>query len=164
MFVEFFKLTGTVVSIFVVMHYYARAAKSTYDLFALSKASVDCLAFLLLWLTVAIIFKLFREGVALLQGKPQDNAGKSGSQWLAFLLALARGVLVCSLIFTGLLISDRKTIVKSARQAVSAVVLQDLTINIYQGTYDGLISKIFPAEEFNDKVLSLKYSGVDKEK
>lgn len=144
--VEFFKFLGVFSATFVTLHYYLRFADFLSRFIALPNIRLELLAFLLLWLIVVLIFKIFQEGFLLILGKREEKGPEL--VWLALILASLRGLLVCGLLFLALLLTGQKLISNIVQDAKSAPLLRQISVKVYQNIFDIAVKNLFPAEEY----------------
>ena len=117
--------------------------------FRLPVKTGELVAFVILWVAVFLIFKLIRDGILIVL---KMNAHPGFDQWAGFVMAVGRGVLICSLTFVLFSVSGIDYLVKNSEHSLSGAYCRDLSLNIYQGCYDGLIKKFFEGEKLNAKV------------
>ena len=152
--IELFKLLGMLFASFTTLHYYVRFARFLHQTLAVHAVVNILLSYVLLWLFVVLIFKIFRDGWMIVL---KTEAHASINKWGGFFFGLIRGVLVCGLTFQLLFVSDNKYLMKNAKTSMSGFYLMDLSPGIYGGFFDNFISKIFPQEGKNEEVFKLKF-------
>lgn len=160
--VEFFKVMGSGFALILCLHYFARLARVFYRAVAIPQAANDVLAFGAIWLAVAIVFKLIRDGALLLRGKREDKKNKVS--WVAFTFSLLRVVLVCCLLSVMIRIFDLSSLRRVEAESFSAPVARGLAVSLYSGVYRYAISPIFPEEKVNPRIEHLDDVILDSNK
>jgi uncharacterized membrane protein required for colicin V production len=151
--VEFFKFCGIIFSVFVTLHYYSVFADFlTPQVPVLEPTAVRILIFLALWLLVTCVFMLVRDGLmALFSVKPHSAIDK----WGGAVLAVLRGLIVCSMTFFVLLLSLNPTVLKLSETSWSRPVVGSLATHVYFGIYWSVVNRFFPAEPVNQEALDV---------
>ncbi len=150
---EFFKLLGSGFAVILCLHYFARLASIFYKAVAIPRAANDVLAFGMIWLAVAIIFKLTRDGVLLLRGKREEK--KSKVSWVALTLSILRAVLFCCLLSVMIRLLDLSSLRRVEEGSLSTPVARGFAVSLYSGVYHHVIFPLFPEEKINPKVNQL---------
>lgn len=157
--VELFKFLGTIIGLYVSLHYYARVAgfirahagfmpdglSQIFSFLVLVSAG-----YLLVMGIRKFVFRLIKmEAVSTL------------NKWLGLFLGLARGCLVCGLVIFALVISGMGYLNKSAHGSFSARSALKLAANTYGGIWHNFMSKFMTAEEFNKAIPEIEsaFSG-----
>ena len=78
------------------------------------------------------------------------------SKWGGFILGLARGFLTVSLIIFALVISSVAYLNTSVKKSYSGPRLLNVTVNVYTGIWDNLMSKFMTKEKFNKTVTEVQ--------
>ncbi len=105
-----------------------------------------------LWLVITFVFKFIRDGLLLLFSvQPHPYIDK----WVGTAMAAIRGVLVCSLVFFLLLLSQRPAVVKLSERSFSKYIVSHWAVNIYSSFYWGVILKFFPLETLNEEAMAV---------
>jgi uncharacterized membrane protein required for colicin V production len=151
--VEFFKFWGIIFAVFVTLHYYSVIADFlTPQVPVLEPTAVRILVFLTLWFLVTCVFMLVRDGMmALFSVKPHPAIDK----WVGAVLAVVRGLIVCSMTFFMLLLSLNPTALKLSETSWSRPVVGTLATHIYFATYWSVVNRLFPAEPVNQEALDV---------
>jgi uncharacterized membrane protein required for colicin V production len=151
--VEFFKFFGVLFSTVITLHYYSILA----DLLApharvFEPTALRMLVFLGLWLTITALFKFIRDGLLLLFTiQPHPYIEK----FVGAGLAAMRGLLVCSLVFFVLLVSQNTAVLKLSEKSISKNFVSHLAPHIYASCYWGVILKFFPMEPMNKEAMAV---------
>ncbi len=152
-FIELFKLLGVVFAIFITHHYYDDFGKLLHQRVHFAPIFADTVSFALLWIVVVLIFKLVRDALLLLF---KMHANPAIDQWGGFIVALSRGVLLCSLTFMLVYVSGVKYLVKYANRSLSGPYLRELSLDVYQGCFEGFVSKFFERENLNIRIFEVR--------
>jgi uncharacterized membrane protein required for colicin V production len=150
--VEFFKFLGMVFATIITLHFYSQLGTFVTLPRFFSPKLTECLAFLLIWLVVVLIFKFIREGWSLIH-KSEEISGVS--KILGGILAIFRGMLIGGMIFVLIFVSQNKMLMKSSRQSFISLYLLELSPRFYNKAFDSVICKFFPDEKINNKVFAL---------
>ncbi|OGX24886.1 MAG: hypothetical protein A2787_03595 [Omnitrophica WOR_2 bacterium RIFCSPHIGHO2_01_FULL_48_9] len=145
--VEFLALLGIVIANFVTVHYYVYFADFLNAQLFMPEAVQDFIAFLLLWLTVYIAFKLIISGWTLII---KAQAHPALDQWGSTLFSFVRSLFVSGMIFLLLLVSGSHYLQKIAKQSFTGFYLLDFSPKMYKYCYDNLVVKFFPNEVLNE--------------
>lgn len=164
LFIESFKLLGTLASIYLSLHYYKQLSDFTqnaigpkdspayiFDLF-----SVIILA-ILSYLIFAILRKVFSK---LVKVETLDNLNR----WGALILGVIRGFLFASLIICIFIISDSEYLNKSVMNSYSGKRVFKIAPATYTLLWNNLFSKFMPQEELNEAIPELKELQAEKDK
>lgn len=146
--VESLKLLGTIVSIFVILHFYLNVTDSLSNFIRFPKRWLELSAFLLLWLLMTLIFRIIRDGILLLVRKQEQK--KPEFIWLAAGMGCVRGIIVCGLVFLALLLIPNKDVATMAHQAKSAPFFRQVPLKVYGAFFQTAVGKFFPAEEYRN--------------
>lgn len=151
--VEFFKLIGVLFVSCVAFHYYPVIANSVHNrvpMFSLD--NWQAFYFCVLWFVTVVIFRLIREGLLLLF---KVDAHPVLDQWGGAVVAVIRGVLICSLTMYALVLTDLAYIEKVPSQSLTKRVVMPIAPGIYTFTFHHVIKKLFPDEQINMHVVAL---------
>jgi uncharacterized membrane protein required for colicin V production len=147
---EFFKCLGVVVAVFVSLHYYsvlavwvAQKTKITWDLW-------DFIMFAGLWFAIAIFFKYVRETILILFNIEAKHQGFD--KYASGIVAVGRGILVCSLTIFLLLLTHKDYLMKMTLHSYSYKIAGHAAVNTYGYLYNNLIDKLCPGEHYNTAV------------
>ncbi|OGX06056.1 MAG: hypothetical protein A2Z88_02980 [Omnitrophica WOR_2 bacterium GWA2_47_8] len=156
---EVFRVIGTFTAIFVILHYYVSFGETLNEYVFIPEMIQEPLAFVILWLTVALIFKLVGDGWTLML---RVQAHPVIDRWFGVFTGILRGFLVCSLTLVFFMVVDNEYLAKSTRRSFSGVYFIDVAPRIYHFVYDQVVSKYFPSEKLNLKVFDLRNVGEKK--
>lgn len=150
---ELFKLLGTIAAVFFSMHYYLFLAgfiRSRLGVESTAWGSLEMAVFIALiilsQLVFAVIGKIFSKALRV-EALPALN------KWGGFILGLARGVLVGSLLIFVLLLSGAGFLNKSVKDSYSGRYIAGVAPAVYSSLWQGFFSKFFSGDKFNDTVL-----------
>ena len=150
---ELFKWLGMLFATFIAIHYYVRLALSLQHLVMLPTVMGEPLAFIFLWLMVVGIFKLIRDGwMIILKVEPTGAVQK----WGGLILAFPRAALISGLILILIFIIGHPFLTKGVRNSLSGFPLARLSIRIYEGSFNLVVSKLFLGEKKNEKTSQFK--------
>lgn len=145
--VEFFKITGLLLAMFVTAHYFSRLAGSLVTwLKIFSREEAEVFFIIVLWSLVMAVFSLVRSGwlVILKAEEPSRLSRCSGGMVGAF-----RGGLICAMVVFMMLVSGQMALIKNVRQALAGRYVADLVSHIYEIGYEEGVRRIFPEEVKN---------------
>jgi uncharacterized membrane protein required for colicin V production len=153
-FVEGFKLLGTLLGLFLALHYYAGLSKGFKAfLSGLPRGWLDSLAFFLLILAGYMVLFLLRIILSFLVKMEAVNLV---NKWGSFFVAMARAVFAGSFIVFFLLISGSNYPQESVKNSFSGRYLLKVGYNTYSGIWNSLVSRFMPEEKFNPQLIELK--------
>ena len=150
--IEFFKLAGILLAVFLLLHYYSSLAVIVPDRVPISKAGAQIFFFVLLWSAITFVFRLIREGVLLLFSV---EANKKIDQWGGGILAVVRGLVICSLTLFLLLLAKSHYIEKLVKTSIAQRCVLNISVGIYTAVHNGFVSKFFPDEKINEEALAV---------
>ena len=160
-FVELLMLLGALCSTFIILHYYGRFGDWLNKNIFLPATMQDLFAFILIWLTVEIVFKLIVNGWSLLF-KVETQAALN--EWVSAIIAAVRGIIFCGLLFVFLLLSGNDYVKRISQQSFTGFYLVDFSPRIYRLMYEGLVSRFFPDEPVNGRVFELEKTKDQKKR
>lgn len=149
---ELFKATGLFFSIFIASHYYTRVAEFLHEGLFIPLDLAHPWAFGALWIIVALIFRVVRDGWMIIL--KTDNKSAVG-QCLGAVIGLLRSILICGLLFFLALLIPNQYLSRNVDHSVLGFYLLDLSPQVYKATFDKMISKLFPEEKENNKVFKV---------
>jgi membrane protein required for colicin V production len=152
--VELFKFLGVVLAIYLSLHYYtssadfidARIKKVPLEFSNLFSFAVLAILGNLIFVLLRSIFYRFIH----MEAVPQLN------KWGGFILGIARGILVISLLTFILVMSNIGYLKRSVANSYSGEYFLRVAPNIYSGLWNNLISKFMTKEKFNKAVLDIQ--------
>jgi uncharacterized membrane protein required for colicin V production len=151
---EIFKLSGTILAIYVSLHYYTAfvglLAKAPIVKNILPLKFLDFLSFVILAILAYFIFALLRKGFSRIF---KIEAVPGLKYWGGFVLGIIRAFFLCGLIVFMLVISGTGYLKNSVRNSYSGKYLIRIAPKTYGSLWYGLFSKFMTGEEFNRVVL-----------
>ncbi len=149
---EVFALLGTLVTTFLVLHYFSQFSVFLHRKIFIPSFISEMLSYLLLWLSVYVVFQLIIMGWLLAF---KTEGGKPWDRWGGLILASFRSVLVCGLMFMMFLISGNDYVEKMSQQSWSGRYFTKVSPRVYKWTYEQLVNKFFPNEQINERAFAL---------
>ena len=154
--VELFKLLGTLLAVYLSLHYYTPLADfigNRLNLKSTPKELLSLLIFITLvisgYLVFVILRKIFSRFIML---EPLPNLNK----WGGFFFGIARFILCISLIMYLFVISPSGYLRHSFNNSFSGRHLLKAAPGAYSSLWKGIISKFMTREKFNQDVLSVQ--------
>ena len=144
---EFFKFLGVVAAVFVSLHYYSFLAARVAEKINFSWDYWNLVIFAGLWFAVTFFFKLFRDGILLLFKAETIHQGFD--KYAAGIVAVARGILVCSLTIFLILLTYNGPVTRMTLHSYSYKIAGRAGVSTYSFLYNNLVSKLFVGEHFN---------------
>ena len=144
---EFFKFLGVVAAVFVSLHYYSFLAAWVAEKTNFSWDYWNLVIFAGLWFAVTFFFKLFRDGILLLFKAETIHQGFD--KYAAGIVAVARGILVCSLTIFLILLTYNGPVTRMTLHSYSYKIAGRAGVSTYSFLYNNLVSKLFVGEHFN---------------
>lgn len=156
--VELFKLLGTVLAIYLSLHYYSPLADYLNDRFSITVIPLeflDFLCFVLLALVGYSVFIILREGITRFI---KSEAAPRLNQWGGLAVGAIRSFLLLSLILYMLLISTLTYLNSSAHKAYMGPSVFRIAPGIYSNLWNTVMSKFMFNEKYNDSVTAIQDS------
>jgi uncharacterized membrane protein required for colicin V production len=151
--VELFKLAGTIVALYITLHYCTVFSKLLHEKLHLQVVLSDILSFGFLWGAITLTAKLVRDTLLMLVHiEPQGILNK----WGGLILSIFRGLLLASLTLVYFEVTNVESFQKYIRDSITGKRLVRMAPDMYEGCYDGFIVKFFPKEELNKSILKGK--------
>jgi len=147
--VEIFKISGSVLAVYLGCHYYASLAAFFHSRMGAEGSSAafpETLSFIALCSLGYGIFILPRR---LLMRFLKVEAAQILNSWGGFLLGLCRGVLFSGMLFLAFSISTRDYLHSSVAQSLSGRRLVDTIAGTYGGIWNTVMSKFMHGEQYN---------------
>lgn len=160
--VELFKFLGTILAVYLSLHYYMGLSDFVKARLGNEKLSLEFLDFSSFLILVTAGYAVFVFLRRLIFQLIKIEAVSVLNKWLGLFLGIARGFLVASLIIFILVISNMNYLKKSAENSYSGRRLFKLATNTYSGLWHGLMSKFMTGEKFNKAVLEAQESFAQK--
>jgi len=153
---ELFKLLGTIVSVYLSLHYYSVWADFLKARPALKNIPLELLSFVsfiaLVILGHAIFILLRSLFLRFLKLEAVANLNK----WGGLLLGIARGILLASLIMFILVISNLGYPKNSVKNSYSGKYLLRVAPATYSTIWNNLASKFMTGEKFNEAIIEVQ--------
>jgi len=151
--IEFFKLIGIIVALYITLHYCTAFSTFLYGKFRVQEALANIFSFGFLWGMIIFVTKLVRDTLLMLvHMEPQGKL----TQWGGFFLATIRGLLLASLTLVYIEFINMESVVKYIRDSFTGPRVVRMAPDMYEACYEGFIVKFFPKEELNKPVLKGK--------
>lgn len=155
---ESFKLLGTLVAIFVCLHYYSGLSDWLGRLLPLAKEKTPlefldflCALFLaVLGYAICMLLRFAFSHFIKLEAIPVLN------KWGGFLLGLIRAFLATSLVIFMLVASSVGYLRNSVNGSYFGARVFKIAPATYAGMWDGLLSKFMPESKFNNTILEVQ--------
>jgi len=148
--VEFFKITGLLLAMFITAHYFSRLAGFlTTWLKIFSREQADVFFIAALWILVMAVFSLVRSGWLVILKAEEPSRLSRCSGWVVGAL---RGVLICGMVIFMVLVSGQMALIKNVRKALLGRYVADLVFHVYETGYEEGIRRIFPEELKNKEM------------
>ena len=156
--IEFFKLLSLFFCSFIVLHYYFALGDFIHNKIpALPIEPAIIFSYVVLISIITLLFRVLREGFfVFVKTETLSNFGK----YSGLLIGFVRGIIVSAFIIFGLLISTIHYFELSARTSFFGSKIVILPVKIYEGIYQGITSRIFHSQIFNQEVIKV----LEKEK
>lgn len=145
--VEFLALLGIVIANFVTVHYYIRFSNFLHEKLFVPETVQDFFAFLLIWVTIYVVFKLIINGWTLII---KAQAYPTVDQWGGAIFSFVRSLFVTGLMLMLFVVSGNEYFKKISRQSFSGFYLLDFSPKMYRYCYENLVVKFFPDEQLNE--------------
>lgn len=154
--VEFFKLLGTLTSLYLALNYYCLLsfiAQKRLCLGEISPKIICVFSLFILWvlgyLAFSILQKIFSRFIKM-EATPDLN------KWGGFVFGIGRAFLVTSLIIFILTASGFVYFKKSIKNSYSGSFIFEFAPEVYSGIFNGIIVKFTPSGKINQVVFDLK--------
>jgi uncharacterized membrane protein required for colicin V production len=144
---EFFKLLGVVAAVFVSLHFYSNFAAWVAKIIVIPWNYWDLTIFAVLWLATTFFFKCFRDSIFILFKMETTHEGFD--KYAAGILAVARGILVCSLSIFLILLTNNNSLKRMALHSYSYKIAGHAAVSTYSFLYNHLVDKLFAGEHYN---------------
>lgn len=154
--IELFKVSGTILAIYLSFHYYTNLSDIIRQRFIGQKLPLEFLDFLcfgllavLGYLAVAFFRQLFSRLITM-EAVPKLN------KWGGFFIGILRGFLLSSLLIFALFISSFKYFKNSVNDSYSGRRLFKIAPATYSKIWFGFVSKFMPGEKFNPTITEVE--------
>ncbi|MDP8212520.1 MAG: CvpA family protein [Candidatus Zapsychrus exili] len=150
--IELFKLLGIFFGIVVSLHYYLQFYSIITRSILFPDATPEIISFLILIFWVYFLFLLLSSGwKSIIRPEGFAVLSKYGSLFFASI----RGILVCSIVIVGFMLSDISFLAGAAQGSFSGRFIKGFSPAIYRFSYDKFIGKVTPGEIVNEKVFEV---------
>jgi uncharacterized membrane protein required for colicin V production len=149
---------GTVLAIYLSLHYYTSLAEYLNNRFSISTVPLEFLAFLCFAVLALVgygVFIIFREGVTRFI---KSEAAPKLNQWGGLVVGAVRCFLLMSLILYILLISTLTYLNASVHKAYFGKSIFRIAPAVYSNIWNAAMSKLMFNEKFNSSVSELEGS------
>jgi len=150
--VEVFKLLGTFLATFIVLHYYFSFAVFSQGFVPLPLPSLEFLSFVLLWFWMTALFAIVRSGWML--GFKTDKKTPL-IRLLGGCLSIPRAILTAGLIFMLIFVSGNKALDVGARKSLAGFYFLEVSSDLYRYIYDQAVARTFPSEKKNAQLFEM---------
>jgi uncharacterized membrane protein required for colicin V production len=144
---EFFKFVGVVAAVFVSLHFYSYFAAWVAQKTNISWYYWDLVIFAVLWFVTTFVFKCFRDSILILFKVETNHEGFN--KYAAGVVAVARGILVCSLAIFLILLTNNGSLKRMALHSYSYKIAGRAAVSTYSFLYNNLVDKLFAGEHYN---------------
>jgi uncharacterized membrane protein required for colicin V production len=144
---ELFKFTGVVTAVFVSFHYYSFIAAWVATKTKVPWDYWDLVVFAGLWFIVLLLFKFLREGILFLFKVETNHEGFD--KYAAGVVAVARGILVCSLTIFLILLTLNGPVTRMTLRSYSYKIAGHAALGTYTFLYNNLVDKLFAGQQYN---------------
>ncbi len=141
---EFF---GVIVAVFVSLHFYSSSAAWLLKNSHFHWDYWDMASFAGLWFLVALFFKFYIQGILFLFKVETNHQGFD--KYAAGVVAVARGILVCSLTVFLILLMHIGPLTRMTVHSYSYKVVGHAAVGTYTFLYNHLIDKLFAGAHYN---------------
>ena len=144
---EFFKSLGVVTAVFVSLHYYSYFAAWVAGKTNITWIYWDLVMFAFLWFAVMFIFKFLRDGFFILFKLETTHEGFD--KYAAGIVAVARGILVCSLSIFLILLTSNAHLKRMALHSYSYKIAGRAAVSTYSFLFYNIVEKLCVSEHYN---------------
>jgi len=160
--VELFKLLGTVLAIYLALHYYIIFPDYLINSTGIKNIPLEYLtfsSFVVLSIVGYFIFMLLSKAFSrFIQMEAIANLNK----WGSLILGIFRGLLLISLIIFVFVIAPKAYFRKSVNNSYSGKRLLKIAPATYTWVWDSIMSKFRTQEKFNDAILKIQATLTEK--
>ncbi|MCX5713607.1 MAG: CvpA family protein [Candidatus Omnitrophica bacterium] len=156
--IEVFKLLGTILAIYLSLHYYSFLADYLNDRFSITVVPLeflDFLCFVVLAIVGYCVFIILREGITRFI---KSEAAPRLNQWGGLVIGAIRSFVLLSLIMFMLLISTLTYLNTSVHKAYFAPSVFRIAPGIYSNLWNTVMSKFMFGEKYNTSVTEIEGS------
>lgn len=150
---EGFRFLGTMIGLFLSLHYYSFIAHVLARKTSLNPTFAEFLVFVVLWLSVALIFMFVYKGVLLLFKISANN--QVIDKYAAGFLGASRAIFLLSLTIFALLLSQNTYLGHQTFKSYGYKLTAKAAPNTYSAFFNNFVSKVFVGQQFNDEVFAV---------
>jgi uncharacterized membrane protein required for colicin V production len=155
---ELFKLSGTILAIYLSLHYYTSLSEALVKNSVFIRENIpvemsDFLVFLFFACSGYLLFVLLRLAV---QKWIKVEATALLNKWGGFILGLGRSLLLAGLVIFALSVSSIGYFQRSVKLSFSGPDLRKIPVGTYSSLWNGFASKFMGNEKFNNNVTDTK--------
>ncbi|MDD5292117.1 MAG: CvpA family protein [Candidatus Omnitrophica bacterium] len=148
--IEVFKFISLCFCSFVAFHFfYSLGEFINSKIPILPLESTLIFTYLVLIFIITIIFTIIRDGFLMVIRTEGDSPT---SKYLGITLGFIRGLLISGFVIFALLISNIRYFELSCRSSFLGPKIVNMTTKTYEFAFYGIVSKIFPDQNFNQEV------------
>lgn len=144
---ELFKTAGLVTAVFVTLHYYSVLAVWVAQKINFSWKYYDFVCAAFLAGLVLFVFKLIRDGLVLLF--KAETVHEGFDKYAAGVVAIGRGLLVCSLLIFLLLLLYNGLLTRMTFRSYSYKVSGHAAVATYGFLYNNLVGRLASGQHYN---------------
>jgi len=148
---EIFHLFAVLAAIFVIFHYYPLCSKFLESKIFFKLGIAKAVAFVAIWVAVALVAKFVRDGVNMLfKIEAKSFIDKFGG----LIVAVGRAALVCSLLLCFFMVTETEYLSRNIQGSYFSSNVIKLAPDVYRGMHKVFVSKYFPNEKINPDVVA----------
>ncbi|MFH0762767.1 MAG: CvpA family protein [Candidatus Omnitrophota bacterium] len=155
---EVFKIFGVIAAVFLSMHYYLFLSELIRDRLGLglestALRSLEFFVFLTLVILSQFFFVILRK---IFSKALKVEVLPTLNKWGGFILGVARGLLLGSLLMFIMLLSGADFLNKGVKESYSGKYIVGVAPAVYCSLWQGFLSKLFTGDKLNDSVLEVQ--------
>ncbi|MDI6758970.1 MAG: CvpA family protein [Candidatus Omnitrophota bacterium] len=156
--IELFKFLGTVSATYLSLHYFTIFSDSLKHIlsFVIKAAPIELIDFISFVILVIIGYLIFAALRILFYRFLKMEAVPALSRWGGFILSIARGILLASLIVFMLVISSISYFKNSCARSYSGKTLFNVAPQAYNWLWNNIASKFLSDEKYNNAILEVQ--------
>ena len=154
--VELFKILGTLLAIYLSLHYYTMLSDFFRNRIAVKSLPLEFLDFLSFTVLAILGYLIFVSLRDLFYHFIKMEAVPQLSKWGGLILGMGRGILLGGLIIFMLMISSVSYLKNSVKDSYSGKRLFKVAPATYSALWDNLMSKFATKEKFNSTILEVQ--------
>lgn len=154
--VELFKILGTLLAIYLSLHYYTMLSDFFRNRIAVKSLPLEFLDFLSFTVLAILGYLIFVSLRVLFYRLIKMEAAPQLNKWGGLILGVGRGILLGGLIIFMLIISSVGYLKNSVKDSYSGKRLFKVAPATYSALWDNLMSKFATKEKFNSTILEVQ--------